>query len=193
VEKSRLTQYLRRLSLGAASLIVTVLAFTNDVVVSWFRSVPAGPVQHFDVALQPLSDGVLRSFNGIPEPAVKVDLLLRNASEPQAELHNVTGQVWAKTDYLSATFKQHGVLYSERRERGQVEFDLRFPVLSKMSHSWLPSWIFRLPPPGGSAEFGAQIVSAETNYRQYRWRLVNRGGKPVIEGGDATPKQLVDR
>ena len=178
---------MRGVSLAAVSAIIAALALTNDVVVNWFRTGTAEPPVHYEVALQPLTDGKVQVFEEVGRDGVKVDMLLHNNSVPDREMHNVVGTIWADGEHLIGTFKQYGVVYRERREGGRVEFDLQFPVLSKMSHSWLSAWTFRLPAPGQVAQFGAQIVSAESDYRQYRWTLVNENGKGVVRGGDDRP------
>lgn len=181
---------LRSVSLALVSAAIAAAALANDVVFNWLRGNATDAPVHFDIALQPLTTGKVEYFDQVGEEGVRVQMLLHNNSVPDVELHNVDGRSWASTDFLIGTFKQNGVLYREHRSKERVEFDLLFPVFSKMSHSWLPSWIFRMPPPGLGADFGAQLVSAESDYRQYRWTLVNDGGRAVVRGGDTTPAGL---
>jgi hypothetical protein len=123
----------------------------------------------------------------IKKHGIKVGMALDNETYPFEELQNVSGQVWTESKYLIATVKKTPLDYPWEKDRGKLRYRIWQPVLPKMSHIWLPTLVFALPPPGEKAIFGAEIVSKTTEFRQYRWWVANEDGKAVVHGGDATP------
>lgn len=123
----------------------------------------------------------------IKNHGIKVAMLLDNETIPNAELQNISGQVWTESKYLIATFRRTPLEFPWERDRSRLRYRIWLPVLPKMSHVWLPTLVFALPPPGEQASFGGEIVSKTSEFRQYRWWVANEHGKAVVHGGDATP------
>lgn len=179
-------------------VILAVLGLTNAFVYYWVRKPEPLRVElkpepqtntQYELRFEPfLNKPEAEYFPDIRQSGVKVNLLFHNDSVPGLEIHNIMGEAWAQTTYLIGVFKQKDVLYFERRDRGRITFALKFPILHMMTPVWLPSWIFKLPPAGEAAVFGAQVVSTEVFYRQFIWTLKNENGRPKISGGDATPE-----
>jgi hypothetical protein len=135
----------------------------------------------------------LAYISEIKREGIKVDLILRNETIPDVELENVAGQFWVQTKYLIATIRKTQSPLDHPWEKDgaeRVQYRIWYTVLPKMSFEWLPTLVFALPPEGETALFGAQLVSKTTKYRQFRWVLSNKDGKPVLSGGDATPASL---
>lgn len=139
------------------------------------------------VVIRTMSVGGLEYFPEIKKHGIKVEMILDNETIPDAELQNVSGQVWTESKYLIATLRKSKSDHPWERERDRLRYRIWQPVLPKMSHEWLPTLVFALPPPGEVANFGAEIVSKTTDFRQYRWWIANESGKGVVHGGDATP------
>jgi hypothetical protein len=177
--------------IAIAVLVVSLitLAFGNAIVSRWILARSA----ERRVEITALCDRRVEEMPGVGK-VVKIEMILSNFSSPEAEIHNVAGAMWSDLPHLVATIKQPGVLYDERDSGGKKEFRLQCPVLPKMSHVWLPTWVYRPPAVGEEILFGAQIVSAETDYRQFRWKLINRDGSlalVILDAGSFFPKQKI--
>jgi hypothetical protein len=147
-------------------------------------------IVHLAVGITAMAGNIALAY--IPEikrDGIKVEMILRNESFPDAQLDNVAGQLWVQTKHLIATIKRTPLDYPwEKDGNERAQYRIWYSVLPKMGYEWLPTLVFALPPEGDTANFGAQIVSKTTDYRQFRWSLSNKDGKPVLSGGDATPK-----
>ena len=129
----------------------------------------------------------------IKREGIKVEMILTNESLPEAQLENVAGQLWVQTKYLVATIRRTPSPLDHPWEKDgdeRAQYRIWYNVLPKTAHEWVPTLVFALPPEGDSANFGAQLVSKTTNFRQFRWTLSNKDGKPVLSGGDATPAKV---
>jgi hypothetical protein len=157
-------------ALALISVILTVVWFGHDVILKWWRE------PNHELVLVALSSGAAEEIPGIGR-GIKVSFVLNNFTKPQAKVHNVAGQLWTQDSHLLATLKDPSVTYQERRSTGRVEHDLWFPVLPKTASARLPTWVYREPNPGEEIQFGAQIVSTDTDKHQYRWMISNRDGK----------------
>ena len=158
----------------------------RDVIINPRPTPPSQPgIQR--VVLRTMGSGNLEYLPEIKKYGIKVEMILDNETIPDAELQNISGQVWTESKYLIATIKRTQFDYPWERDRARLRYRIWEPVLPKMSLVWLPTLVFALPPPGEKAVFGAEIVSKTTDFRQYRWWLANEDGKGILHGEDATP------
>jgi hypothetical protein len=185
-------------ALGAAMwlLVGVVLPVAGNAVVPAQPSpivvtpgLPQQPIVH-RVVLRTMGTGKLEYIPEIKKQGIKVSMILDNETIPDTELQNVSGQVWAERKYLLAKIAQtmSPLDHPWVKDRDRLRYHIWQPVLPKMSHEWLPTLVFALPPPGEKAIFGGEIVSKTTDFKQYRWWLANENGNPVVHGGDATPQ-----
>ena len=141
-----------------------------------------------EVVVQIMDVRPLEYLPEIKRQGIKVLMVLDNKTVPDAELQNVSGEVWTESKYLVGTIRKTPWDHPWERDRDRLRYRIWQPVLPKMSLEWLPTLVFALPPAGERAIYGAEIVSKTTDFRQYRWWLANEDGKGVVHGGDATPK-----
>jgi hypothetical protein len=141
-----------------------------------------------EVVVQVMDVGPLEYLSGIKRQGIKVSMLLDNNTVPDAELQDVSGEVWAESKYLVATIRKTPSDHPWEKDRDRLRYLISERVLPKMSHEWLPTLVFALPPAGERAIFGAEVGSQTTDFRQFRWWLANENGKGIVHGGDATPK-----
>jgi hypothetical protein len=103
---------------------------------------------------------------------IQLDFILRNATRPPDEIHNIFGELWLDSEFV--------VSFTEQPSRGtpgsgRLEWDIRIPVFPKEGVFKATSIRLRVPPQGKETLVGAQFVSKQTDRQEYMWSIVNDG------------------
>jgi hypothetical protein len=127
----------------------------------------------YSLELVMLQDQKIIKQNGSID-AVTIRFSLRNTTFPEAEVHNVFGNIWVdSTFFIDSTLPPY-VVGSDR-----TEWDVQIPTFPK-GGVFAPTPIrVKMPGPNERVIIGAQFVSKETNKRDYMWNLTNDNGRPT--------------
>jgi hypothetical protein len=155
-------------------VVVSVLIAAGAMILNHPKSPP-----RYELRLMALNGRELEQVPGVVGSGVKVDFVLINGSDPQADMHNVAGQLWTETNHLVAAPGERRAPQN-RRSADRTEYDINFPVFPKTASSHLPTFFYRLPEANERIPLGTQVVSAETDKQEYLWNVVNDGGHPRV-------------
>jgi hypothetical protein len=120
-----------------------------------------------------LQDGKIIKHHGSID-AVTIEFRLVNTTFPQAEIHNVFGNIWIDSAFFLDSTLAPSVAGTDR-----TEWDVQIPVLPRGGAFAQTSIRVRMPGPNERVIIGAQFVSKETNKRDYMWNLTNDNGRPT--------------